>query len=325
MQLQIELAGTSAITPGRRVTTAEIVAELFPDRDPAKIIRKTGIDTRWFADKNDTAADLGTRAIREALDDAGMQAEELERIILVTSGVGDLAFPATANLICAGLGLQGSCDCFDINNACLGFLSAFDLAARSVATGGGPVGIAVVELATRCMTPADTRPYLVFGDAVAGAVVRRAESGGMLGSWLRNDGVAFGNVRLDNPVITGKPESISFTATSDTIAEEAVSAIRTSAEAVLEQQDIGFEDIEWILPHQPNGALFQLIVDTLGIPHEKIVPVVNEIGSSGAAAIPFSLARLYQLHEVKAGDRILMVGVGGGISYGAILYEQPAA
>jgi 3-oxoacyl-(acyl-carrier-protein) synthase III len=321
--LPVRIAGTGVIEPGRAVSTAEVAAHVTPARNPAAIERKTGIVSRRFSHPEESPAELGRQALAAALAAAEMDARELERIILVASGCGDIAIPATANLIARGFGLNGTCDCFDLNNACMGFLTALDIAARGIATGGGPVGIAVVELASRGITPADPRPYLVFGDGVAAAVVAPACSGeGILASWLRNDAVAFGNVRLSNAAITRQREFIRFTASNDQMGTEAIKALQRATDEVLSRAGLTIGDVEWVLPHQPNGALLGAITRALGVADEKVVRVVEDVGSVGAASIPISLDRLLRERDVRPGDRILMVGVGAGLSFGATLYRS---
>ena len=322
MKLPIRIAGTSSIPVGPVIPTSEIVKHVAPPRDAADIERRTGIASRRFAPRDATAAGLGADALAKALEQAQLSASALERIILVTSGGTDLIFPATSNLIAARLGLAMTCDCFDLANACMGFLTALDIAARGIATGGGPVGIAVVELPSRRITPKDARPYLVFGDAATAAVVTRAHGGeGVLGSWLRNDGIAFGNVRLESEVLTGRLETIRFTASHETMGREAIDAVRAATEAVLKQAGLSLDDVDWVVPHQPNGALLDAIEQALGFDPERVVRVVRELGSAGAASIPVSLDVLMRERPVRAGDRVLMVGVGAGISCGAVLYE----
>src|SRR6185369_14580856 len=162
--LPVRIAGTSSFAPGPTVTTAELVRRVSPPRDAAAVEARSGVATRSFAPRDVTHAELAAAALTEALAVAALPATALERIIFVCSFGGDMAVPATANHVAARLGLAGSCDCFDVNNACMGFLTAFDLAARSIATGSGPVGIAAVELISRFTTPDDPRPFLVLAD-----------------------------------------------------------------------------------------------------------------------------------------------------------------
>ncbi|NPC83929.1 ketoacyl-ACP synthase III, partial [Pyxidicoccus fallax] len=135
--IPVRILGTASVLPGPAVTTAELCARV--GRDAAEVERKTGIHTRHFAPPGTRAADVAATALRGALEAAGVEAKALRRILCVTSMGGDVTTPATANRVAAALGLAGSCDAMDVSNACMGFLSAFDLAARSVATGLGPV------------------------------------------------------------------------------------------------------------------------------------------------------------------------------------------
>ena len=326
----LEIAGTGAVAPGRRVSTEAVVAATQGMADAEKydqrvrsVKRKTGIEHRHFVGPEDSCEKAGTQALRQALDRAGVEAAELERIIFVSSGLGDITFPATANLICRGLNVRDTCDCFDINNACMGFLTALEIATADIAVGSGPVGIVVADFPSRATTPTDSRPYLVFGDAVAAAVVKPAATGGVLSSYLRNDGITFGNVMLRNPAITGVQETIQFTDANATIERQAIEALEKCISVALERVGLGLDQMDWILPHQPNGVLLANIVKKFELPADKLTPVVAEIGSTGSVAIPYSLDRLMSTRDVRPGDRLLFAGVGGGVSYGAMVYEVP--
>lgn len=319
--LPMRIAGMAAPRPGDPVATSVFAARVDPPLDAARLIERSGIASRYVAPAGTSFAELGVDALAGALRAARIEATALERIIFVSSLGGDELIPATANRIAAGLGLANTCDCFDLNNACMGFLSALDIAARSIATGFGPIGIVVVEQGSRYITPDDPRPYVVFGDAAVAAVVERAPRGGVLGSWLRNDGIARGNVTLAHAGLTHQPETIRFTASNRTMGDEAVAAVQAATTAVLAQAGLQLTEVDWVLPHQPNGALLGAIVQALGIEPARIVPVVHEYGSVGAASIPLSAARLWNGGQLRPGQRVLMVGVGAGISYGAMLLE----
>ena len=323
--LPVRISGSASLGPGRAIRTAEMVSRLATPRDAAEVERRSGIASRYFADAGATNAEVGAAVLRRALDEAGLAPESLARIIFVGSLGGDLLFPSTANLVAAALGLSGTCDCFDLSNACMGFVTALDIAARGIATGEGPVGIVVVELPSRYITPEDPRPYLVFGDAAAAAVVERARGeGGILGSWLRNDGIAFGNVRLGHPGLTGRAETIRFTASSARMSEEAIEAVRRASDTLLADAGLTLDDVQWIVPHQPNGTFLDAIIAALGVPDARVVRIVQEFGSIGAASMPICLDRLRHTAPVRPGDLVLMVGVGAGISSGALLLRLDA-
>jgi 3-oxoacyl-[acyl-carrier-protein] synthase III len=207
----------------------------------------------------------------------------------------------------------------------MGFLTALDLGARTVATGGGPVAIAVVELLSRYTTPEDPRPYLVLADAAAAVVLEPARGDeGMLSAWLRNDAAAGGDIVLENAGLTGRRETFQFAASNRAMHEHALGAIRAAAAAVLGAAGMALGEVEWVLPHQPNGSMLAAIERELGVAPERIVRVVDTLGSVGAASIATSLDRLLRGGRVRAGDRVLMVGVGAGIAYGAVLLRVGA-
>lgn len=321
-RLAVRIAGTASFMPGRPTTTAELVESLPTRRDPQEVIARTGIASRWFAEAAVTKADIGTVVLDAALQNAELRATDLKRVLFVNSHGGDVLVPATANRVVAALGLAGDCDCFDLNNACMGFLSAFDVAARSVATGIDAVAVVVVEMGSRYITPEDPRPYLVCADAAAAVILTKGrENEGVVESWLRNDGTIAGEVTLDHPGLTGKRETIRFGAPNRHISELALEGVRRSADAVLRPAGLTIDEIEWVVPHQPNGSLLRAMVEILGVAEDRFVPVVQEIGSVGAAAIPVSLDRLMRTRPVKTGDRVLMIGVGAGAAYGAILHR----
>ena len=320
--LPVRIAGTASVLPGEGVTTEALVAEVSGTWDPARIRARTGIAARHFVAPGTTAAALGAAALRQALAAADMPAAELTRVIFVDSLGGDVLIPATANDVVGALGIAGGCDCFDLNNACLGFLSALDVAARGVATGQRAVAVVVSELGSRYITRDDPRPFFVFGDGAAAVIVTAARNGeGILASVLRNDPGNAGGVTLAHPGRTHARETIRFTQPNARMLQLAVALLRDSTETVLGRAGLALEDVDWILPHQPNGAMLDVFVHTLGVAPERIVPVVHETGSVGAASIPISLDRLRASGRLRSGDRILMIGVGAGLSSGATLLQ----
>ncbi|MFO7561043.1 MAG: ketoacyl-ACP synthase III [Enhygromyxa sp.] len=320
--IPVRILGTGSVLPGRAVTTAEVCERAYPGRDPADLVTRTGIETRHFADPETTHASLAVEALNRALAAARMSAGDLVRLIQVNCTGGDTLLPATANAIGDALGLRGSCDCIDLNNACTGFLSAFDLAARSVATGLHPIGVVVSELWSKHLDPSDPRSYAVFGDAGAAVILGPGRAGeGLRSSWLRNNGALRSSVTLAHAGLTGEREIVRFGVSNKQITAEATAALCESARTALEQAGVTMGEIDWVLPHQPNGRMLDLLTRELEIPPQKMLRVVDEIGSVGAASIPFSLDRLWRTRTLEPGALVLMVAVGSGISYGAMVYQ----
>ena len=314
------IAGTASLLPGRAVSNAELACSLDPPGNAAEIERKTGIKTRYVAPRGTEMAVVGAEVLRLALADARLLPSDLEQLIFVSSNGGDRIVPATANRLLAELDLRDRVGAFDLNNACVGFLNAFDLAARRVATGGGPVGIVVVELLTRGVKPGDFRPLVIFGDAAAAAVVVPGQPGeGILAAQFANDGTLAEDVVFYHPSVTGQLEYVQFKQGSVDMVKTVLDAMTRSARAALDTAGLAIGDMDWVLPHQPNGRLFRLVVEALGVDPARTVPVVQEIGSVAAASIPVSLDRLRREHRLLPGQTVLMVGVGAGVARGALV------
>jgi 3-oxoacyl-(acyl-carrier-protein) synthase III len=318
----MRILGTGSHLTGRLVTTAEIVAERMPGKDAAEVQARIGIATRYWVDPGTQAADTGAAALRQALEAAGLAARDLRRVIFVSSTGGDMLIPGTAHFVCGRLGLDDTCDAFDVNNSCAGFLTALDLAARSVATGLGPVAIVSGEIFSRYMPPDKLRPYLVMGDAAAAAIIGPGrENEGLLAVSLASEGLLRERVTMDHPGLVAHPTFLQFDATYAELTENAAGAMMKSTQRVLEEAAVALSDVEWVLPHQPNGRMLDIILDMMQVPHERTVPVVNEIGSVGSASIPMALDRLFRRGGLRAGHRILMTAVGAGTGYGSLLYR----
>ena len=317
------ILATASRVEGRRVTTHELASAAMPHRAPEDVQRRSGIATRWWLSQDRTLSALAADVVVEAIEDAGLSVDSLARLIFVCSTGGDRLIPANANTVLDALGIHGRADGFDLNNACMGFLSAFDLATRSVATGLGPVAVVTVEGLSRHIAPAEPRSYLVLGDACAAVVVGAAEGeGGVLASFAANDGRYAGSVSLAHPGLSKQEEAIAFADSSADMTRVTAEALVRSGNSVLEEAGLGWSDVDWLVPHQPNGSMLDRMIDAFGVDPERVVRVVHEIGSVGAASIPFGLDALRRQRNVRAGETILMLGVGAGMAYGASLFRM---
>jgi 3-oxoacyl-(acyl-carrier-protein) synthase III len=327
VRLPARILALGQVPVGPERSTQELAARCLPGKDPETLVARTGIASRRWVTPGTCAADLGARALRVALDRAGVSATDLRRVIFVTSSGGDQLIPANANAVIAALGADGACDGFDVNNACMGFLTGLDLAVRSVGTGLAPVAVVVVETLSRFLSAEDPRPYLVLADAAVAVLVGEDPAGtqGVLAVALANHGAHRGSVTLEHPGLTHKPETIAFAATQDALTQLAAEALGTMARRVLDEAGLTLKDVAWVCPHQPNGTMLERLVLTLGVDPSRVVPVVRETGSVGAASIPLALERLWSQGRVRHGDRILLLGVGAGMASGAMLLQVGAA
>lgn len=317
------ILGSAHLFPGRLVTTAEVVERSKPGKDPARLEAATGIRTRHWKDAPDGTTTLGLAVLRDALANAGLEAGALRRVIFVSSLCGDLIVPSNATALIGALGLDGRCDGFDLQNACVGFVSALDVAARGVATGVGVTAIVVVELGSRQIQPERPRPYGIFGDAAAAVILGPARGAeGFRAIALSNTWASGPTAILENPALTGHAY-IDFTVTADTMVEMAVRGMVGAVRDVLTRAELTLDDVRWVLPHQPNLPLLMAFAKALAVDPSRLDVIVRDAGSLAAAVLPVTLDRLLRAGTVRSGDRILFATVGSPLVTGAALYECP--
>ncbi|MBU0506137.1 MAG: ketoacyl-ACP synthase III [bacterium] len=320
--LNVKLLSTSSCFKGRKVATAELVKKACPDREAKEIIEKVGIENRYWIDDETTLADLSAEALEIAIDESGIKKESIERVILATSMGADCLVPATVNAVLEKLNLPTTCDGFDLNNACMGYLTALDIASRSVATGSGPVAVVAAEISSRFLSPEASRSYLVMADGAIGTIVGRADdSSKILASCFGNNGNQRHTVTLAHPQLTTKQEYIHFNENNKEISELALSTLKNNVEAMLKETGLTPEDINWVVPHQPNGRIFNRLIDLLDFSEDKYVKIVDQYGSLGCASVACGFHFLRKEKKVQKGDKILMAGVGAGLSFGAMIYQ----
>lgn len=318
MTIPCRILGTGSALPSRCVTTDELLPIAFPGRNHDDLRAKVGIRTRYWLGEGDTATSLCVNAVRQALDMAGLHPRELSRILFVTQTGGDYGIPANANHIAAALDIDDTYDAFDLNNTCTGFLTGLDIAARSVATGMGPVAVIAVETFSRNLTPQDPRAMMVFADGAAACILGPSDHAdeGVLAIHLRNNAMLRGRIIHEHP----QPGLYyKFAPTGKELADAAIACIGGASREVMRVAGRGPDEVDWFLPHQPNGPLFAGIAAAAGFGEDKLFPVVDEVGSLGAASSPYSLDKAIRAGAVKSGQTLLLAAVGSGTSYGAVL------
>ncbi len=312
------ILGTGSSLPSRCVTTEELLPVAFPGRNHDDLRAKVGIRTRYWLGPDDSATSLSVAALRGALEMSGLHPRDLSRILFVTQTGGDYGIPANANHIAAALDIDDTYDCFDLNNTCTGFLTGLDIAARSVATGMGPVAVVAVETFSRNLSVQEPRAMMVFADGAAACIIGPTEvpGAGVLAVHLRNNAMLRGRILHAHP----QPGMYyQFAPTGKELADAAVACIGNASRKVMTAAGLGPDEVDRFLPHQPNGPLYTAIARDLGFGPEKLYPIVDDVGSLGAASAPYSLDKAIRAGHVQPGMTLLLAGVGSGTSYGAML------
>lgn len=317
--LPLRIAGTGVYLPGPPVDNGTVASWSGGAFTAEWVVEWTGIRTRHFAAPHETVASMAAEASREALARADLPAASLDRIILTCSTGGDRPGPATANVVQSLLG--ATCACFDVTNGCHGFLTGLDLAARHLATGGGPVLVVASELLSRHrLERSNRRTFPLFGDGAAAAVIGPARGeGALLASVHGNRGELWDQLYapgLDDPDL-GEGPHIRFAVDGRrmrSVVEETLPALIHQA---LSTAGRSAQDVEWLVPHQPNHAWLVRLCGLLDVPLERVPVVVDRTANVPTAMVPLGLHQLLTSGRAHPGHHVLSFGLGGGMSYGA--------
>jgi 3-oxoacyl-[acyl-carrier-protein] synthase-3 len=311
------IVGTGSYLPARAMTNHEFAARL--DTSDAWIRERTGIVQRHIADKSQASSDLALAASRNALQAAGIAAGDIDLIVVATS-TPDYVFPSTACLLQAKLGVKGSA-AFDVQAVCSGFVYGIATADAMIKSGTYRKALVVgAEVFSRILDWNDRGTCVLFGDG-AGAVVLAADSRpGVHASILRADGSYAGILSVPGNVCGGAILGTPFLKMDgQAVFKFAVRVLEESARETVAAAKMSLEEVDWLIPHQANVRILEATVRKLGLARDKLVVTVDHHGNTSAASVPLALDEFVRAGKIRAGDRVLMQGVGGGFTWGSSL------
>jgi 3-oxoacyl-[acyl-carrier-protein] synthase-3 len=310
------IAGTGSYLPPRVVTNDEFSQRL--ETSDAWIRERTGIAQRHIADESQSSSDLALEASRAALQAAGARPEDIDLIIVATS-TPDFIFPSTACLLQAKLGSK-DCAAFDVQAVCSGFVYALSVADKFIKSGQHKCALVVgAEVFSRILDWNDRGTCVLFGDGAGAVVLRASDVPGIHSSVLRADGRHAGMLSVPGNVSGGKIIGSPFLQmVGNQVFKFAVKVLDEVGRETLAAAGAGVEDVDWLIPHQANVRILDATARKLGIPPEKVVVTVDHHGNTSAASIPLALDEFVRAGRIKPGHRLLVEGVGGGFTWGAV-------
>jgi 3-oxoacyl-[acyl-carrier-protein] synthase III len=312
------IAGTGSYLPPRVMTNHDFAARGL-DTSDAWIRERTGIVQRHIAEESQASSDLALEAGRRALQAAGVQAAELDLIVVATS-TPDFIFPSTACLLQAKLGAKG-CAAFDVQAVCSGFVYALATADSFMKNRMAKTALVVgAEVFSRILDWNDRGTCVLFGDG-AGAVVLRADSKpGIHASVLHADGSQVDMLSVPGNVCRGSITGSPFLQMNGQgVFKYAVKVLDEVGREAVAKAGMTLDDVDWLIPHQANVRILDATARRLGLPAEKLVVTVDHHGNTSAASVPLALDEFVRAGKIRAGHRVLMQGVGGGFTWGATL------
>jgi 3-oxoacyl-[acyl-carrier-protein] synthase-3 len=318
------ITGTGSYLPPNRLTNDALAAQLARDGIETSdqwIVERTGIRARHFAAPEVNSSDLALHAARHALEAAGRSAADVDLIIVATS-TPDMVFPSTACMLQEKLGVHG-CPAFDMQAVCSGFVYALSVADSMIRTGAARCALVVgAEVFSRILDFKDRTTCVLFGDGAGAVVLEASDTPGILASDLHADGRHVGILCVPGTVsggqVVGDPL---LKMDGQAVFKLAVGVLEGAARAVLAKAKRSEADIDWLIPHQANIRIMHGTARKLKLPTEKLVVTVDEHGNTSAASIPLALDVAVRSGQVKRGDTVLLEGVGGGFTWGAVLLD----
>ncbi len=311
------IAGTGSYLPPRVMLNAEFAARL--ETSDAWIRERTGIAQRHIADESQASSDLALHASRRALEAAGVQAAELDLIIVATS-TPDFIFPSTACVLQAKLGARG-CAAFDVQAVCSGFVYALATADSFLKNGVYKKVLVVgAEVFSRILDWNDRGTCVLFGDGAGAVVLVAGAKPGIHASVLHADGSQVDMLSVPGNVCKGRITGSPFLQMNGQgVFKYAVKVLDEVARETVAAAGMSLGDVDWLIPHQANVRILDATARKLGIAPEKLVVTVDHHGNTSAASVPLALDEFVRAGKIRAGHRVLMEGVGGGFTWGASL------
>ena len=324
MTIYSRISGTGSYLPPRRLTNADLVAELAAQGIESSddwIVERTGIRARHFVDAGVGSSDLGAEAAQLAMQAAGCQASEIDLIIVATS-TPDMVFPSTAALLQSKLGIVG-CPVFDVQAVCSGFIYAMTVADAMIKTGTAKRALVIgAEVFSRILDFKDRTTCVLFGDGAGAVVLEASNTPGILATDIHADGKYSELLCVPGHVSGGAFLGVLVLKMyGQAVFKLAVGVLEETALASLSKAGLNTTDIDWLVPHQANIRIMQSTARKLKMSMEKVIVTVDQHGNTSAASIPLALDHGVRSGLITKGQTLMLEGVGGGFTWGSVLLK----
>ena len=320
-QVFSRIAGTGSYLP-EKVLTNDDLAKLVETSDEW-IAARTGIRERHIAAEGETTSDLAYHAAVRALEAAGVDAKDLDLIVLGTT-TPDVIFPSTACLVQARLGAAG-CPAFDVNAACSGFVYALTVADKFIRSGAARNALVIgAETLTRMLDWTDRGTCVLFGDGAGAVVLKADDETGILSTHMHADGTKA--ELLHNPVGVSKgfkPDEhnagVRVMMAGNDVFKHAVKALDSVVEETLEANGLDRHQLDWLIPHQANLRIIEATAKRLDMSMDQVIVTVDKHGNTSSGSVPLALDTAIRSGRVERGQLLLLEAFGGGFTWGSVL------
>jgi len=313
-----KIIGTGSYLPSQVRTNADL--ENMVETSDQWITERTGIKERRIAGEQDTVARMAYQASLKAIDAAGLNATDIDMIVLATTS-GENAFPASACELQGMLGLPGV-PAFDLAAACAGFSYGLAVADQFI-RGGSCKHILVVgaDALSRMCAPGDRSTIILFGDGAGAAVLAASDEPGIISTHLHADGRYGDLLKLPHPKrgISGEEMEAYMYMKGNDVFKVAVSRLAEIVEQTLDAAGIDKSELDWLVPHQANFRIIKATARKLNMPLEQVVLTLDRHGNTSAASVPIALDEAVRDGRIQPGHLVLLEAFGGGFAWGSAL------
>ena len=311
------IAGTGSYLPEKILTNREL--EAMVDTTDEWIVTRTGIRERHIVAEGETTSDMAAEASRRAIQAAGIEAGDIDMIIVATT-TPDRIFPSTACLLQDKLGIA-SCPAFDVQAVCSGFIYALSTADSFIRSGGAKCVLVVgADAMSRSTDWSDRSNCILWGDGAGAVIVRASDEPGIISSHLHADG-SYAHL-LQVPSGVSQPEGRdTIEMQGNPVFKIAVNTLDAIVDETLQANGMQKSDINWLVPHQANIRILQSTAKKLGMSMDRVVVTVDVHGNTSAASIPLALDVAVRDGRIKRGETLLMEAFGGGFTWGSVLVK----
>ena len=316
------IAGIGSCLPDKVLTNKDL--EGMMDTSDEWIQERTGIKRRHIAGDHETTSSLGLIAAQRALEMAGIEADELDLIVVGTC-TPDKVFPATATIIQRRLGVKG-CPALDLNAACSGFLYGLDYANRYFLTGGAKKALVIgAETLSRITNWEDRTTAVLFGDGAGAVVLEVSDEPGIMATHIHANGEFEDLLQTTGGVSLGVDASCNrdmyITMQGNAVFKRAVATFDAMARETIADLDGHIDDIDWFIPHQANMRIITAAARKLTMPMERVISTVDEHANTSAASIPLALDLAVRKGQIKRGETLLMAAFGAGFTWASAMLK----
>jgi 3-oxoacyl-[acyl-carrier-protein] synthase-3 len=312
-----QITGTGSYLPEKVLTNHDLAK--IVDTSDEWIVERTGIRERHIVAEGENTSDLALHASRKAIEAAGIDPNQIDLIVVATT-TPDFVFPSTACLLQEKLGIRG-CPAFDVQAVCSGFIYGVSVADQFIRSGQSKCALVVgAESMSRILDWQDRGTCVLFGDGAGAVILQASDKPGIVSTHLHADGSQHHLLevpaRIEGGKVVGNPYLVMD---GGAVFKYAVNALDSIVEEALAANNMDKSEVDWLVPHQANLRIIKGTAKKLGMSMERVVVTLDKHGNTSAASIPLALDSAVREGKIKAGETVLLEGIGGGFAWGAVL------